>query len=174
MKSYDSRVYSINDFTEWDKQGQLALNPFFQRRAVWSDNAKSYLMDTIIRGKPIPKIFIRQKVNVTTKTTMREVVDGQQRLRTILSFIKDGLVISRRQNRDCGGRHFSQLPEDIQAQVLSYEISVDLLINLPDSEILNIFSRLNSYAVILNEQEKINATHFGEFKLLADEIGRKI
>ena len=32
MKSYDSRVYSINDFTEWDKQGQLALNPFFQRR----------------------------------------------------------------------------------------------------------------------------------------------
>ena len=173
MKSYDSRVYSINDFTEWDKQGQLELNPFFQRRAVWSDNAKSYLLDTIIRGKPIPKIFIRQKVNVTTKTTMREVVDGQQRLRTILSFIKDGLVISRRQNRDNGGRHFSQLPEDIQAQVLSYEISVDLLINLPDSEILDVFSRLNSYAVILNEQEKINAIHFGEFKLLADEIGRK-
>ena len=173
MKSYDSRVYSINDFTEWDKQGQLVLNPFFQRRAVWSDNAKSYLMDTIIRGKAIPKIFIRQRVNVTTKTTMREVVDGQQRLRTVLSFIKDGFVISRRQNRDYGGRHFSQLPEDIQAQVLSYEISVDLLINLPDSEILDIFSRLNSYAIILNEQEKINATHFGEFKLLADEIGRK-
>ena len=173
MKSYDSRVYSINDFSEWDSQGQLELNPFFQRRPVWSDNAKSYLMDTIIRGKPIPKIFIRQKVNATTKTTLREVVDGQQRLRTILSFIKDGFLISRRQNRDYGGRYYSQLPDDIQAQVLSYEISVDLLINLPDSEILDVFSRLNSYGIILNEQEKINATHFGEFKLLADEIGRK-
>ena len=173
MKSYDSRVYSINDFIEWDKQGQLTLNPFFQRRAVWSDNAKSYLMDTIIGGKPIPKIFIRQKINVTTKTTIRDVVDGQQRLRTILSFIKDGFAINRRQNRDHGGRRFSQLPEEIQAQVLSYEMSVDLLINLPDAEILDIFSRLNSYAVILNEQEKINATHFGEFKILADEIGRK-
>ena len=56
---------------------------------------------------------------------------------------------------------------------MSYEISVDLLINLPDADILDIFGRLNSYAVILNEQEKINALHFGPFKLLADRIGRK-
>ena len=85
MKSFDSRTYSINDFVEWDGQKQLVLNPRFQRRAVWSEKAKSYLIDTIIRGKPIPKIFIRQKLNVTTKTSLREVVDGQQRLRTILS-----------------------------------------------------------------------------------------
>ncbi|MGH7239182.1 MAG: DUF262 domain-containing protein, partial [Candidatus Saccharimonadales bacterium] len=173
MKSFDSRTYSINDFVEWDKQKQLELNPIFQRRPVWSDKAKSYLMDTILRGKPIPKIFIRQKINVTTKTSTREVVDGQQRLRSILSFIKDGFVVSRRQNADYGGMHFSQLPEEIQAQVLSYEISVDLLINLPDAEVLDIFSRLNSYAIVLNEQERINATHFGSFKILADELGRK-
>src|ERR1700681_177757 len=77
MKSFDSRAYSINDFVEWDKQKQLELNPSFQRRQVWSDKAKSYLMDTILRGKPIPKIFIRQKINVTTKKSLREVVDGQ-------------------------------------------------------------------------------------------------
>jgi len=84
MKSYDSRTYSINDFVEWDAAKQLELNPKFQRRAVWTDKAKSFLMDTILRGKPIPKVFIRQKINVTTKTSIREVVDGQQRLRTIL------------------------------------------------------------------------------------------
>lgn len=173
MKSYDSRTYSINDFVEWDASKQLELNPRFQRRPVWTDKAKSFLIDTILRGKPIPKIFIRQKINVTTKTSVREVVDGQQRLRTILSFIKDGFVVSKRQNPTYGGLLFSQLPEDIQAQVLSYEVSVDLLINLPDSEILDIFSRLNSYAVVLNEQEKINADHFGPFKVLADRIGHK-
>jgi hypothetical protein len=173
MKSFDSRTYSINDFVEWDKNKQLELNPFFQRRPVWSDKAKSYLIDTILRGKPIPKIFIRQKINVTTKTSAREVVDGQQRLRTILSFIKDGFVVSRRHNPDYGAKRFSQLPEEVQAQVLSYEVAVDLLINLPDSEVLDIFGRLNSYAVVLNEQEKINASHFGPFKILADEIGRK-
>lgn len=46
-----------------------------------------------------------------------------------------------------------------------------MLINLPDPEILDIFARLNSYAVILNEQEKINASHFGPFKVLTDKIG---
>jgi len=175
MKSYDSRTYSINDFVEWDAATpkQLELNPKFQRRSVWTDKAKSFLMDTIIRGKPIPKVFIRQKINVATKTSVREVVDGQQRLRTILSFIKDGFHIIPVQNPDFGGRKFSQLPEEVQTQILSYEISVDLLINLPDSEVLDIFSRLNAYAVVLNEQEKINADHFGPFKVLADRIGHK-
>lgn len=173
MKSYDSRTYSINDFIEWEKNRQLELNPSFQRRAVWSDKAKSYLIDTILRGKPIPKVFIRQKINVSTKTSMRDVVDGQQRIRTILSYIKDGFSVSARQNKENGGKVFSELSEEVQSQVLSYEISVDLLINLPDADILDIFGRLNSYAVILNEQEKINALHFGPFKLLADNVGRK-
>lgn len=173
MKSYDSRTYSINDFIEWDKANQLELNPRFQRRPVWTDKAKSFLIDTILRGKPIPKVFIRQKINVSTKTSVREVVDGQQRLRTILSFIKDGFTVSKRQNVESGGLLYSQLPEDVQAQLLAYEVSVDLLINLPDPEVLDIFSRLNSYAVVLNEQEKINADHFGPFKALADRIGHK-
>lgn len=173
MKSYDSRTYSINDFVEWDAAKQLELNPRFQRRAVWTEKAKSFLLDTILRGKPIPKVFIRQKINVSTKTSVREVVDGQQRLRTILAFVKDGFVVSKRQNDACGGLPFSQLPEEVQAQVLAYEVSVDLLINLPDSEVLDIFSRLNSYAVVLNVQEKINADHFGPFKVLADKIGHK-
>jgi hypothetical protein len=173
MKSYDSRTYSINDFVEWDAARQLELNPRFQRRPVWTEKAKSFLIDTILRGKPIPKVFIRQKINVSTKTSVREVVDGQQRLRTILSYVKDGFVVSKRQNESFGGLLFSQLPEEVQAQVLSYEVSVDLLINLPDAEVLDIFSRLNSYAVVLNEQERINADHFGPFKVLADKIGHK-
>jgi Protein of unknown function DUF262 len=173
MKNYDSRTYSLNDFLEWDRQRQLELNPFFQRRPVWSEKAKSYLMDTIIRGKPIPKFFIRQKINVSTKTSAREVVDGQQRIRTILSYLKDGFEISKSQNAEFGGKRFSQLPEETQASILSYEVSVDLLINLPDAEILDIFGRLNSYAVVLNDQEKINASHFGPFKVVADRIAFK-
>jgi uncharacterized protein with ParB-like and HNH nuclease domain len=75
-------------------------------------------MDTILRGKPIPKIFIRQKLNPTTKTSVREVVDGQQRLRTILSFLEDGFTISNRHNFVYGGKFFSQLDEDVQTQIL--------------------------------------------------------
>ena len=176
MKNFDSRTYSINDFLEWHDKGQLVLSPKFQRRSVWTDNAKSYLIDTIVRGKPIPKVFIRQSINVSSRQSIREIVDGQQRLRTIISFLNDGFVINKRHNQEFGGYYFSQLDSvssEIQASILNYEISADLLVNLPDSEILDIFSRLNSYSVTLNEQEKINANHFGPFKILADNISHK-
>jgi hypothetical protein len=87
--------------------------------------------------------------------------------------VKDGFSVSSGQNTEFGGKLFSQLPDEVQAQFLSYELSVDLLINLPDPDVLDIFSRLNSYAVILNTQEKLNANHFGAFKVLADQIGYK-
>ncbi len=176
MKNFDSRTYSVNDFLEWNDKKQLQLSPKFQRKAVWSEDAKSYLMDTIIRGKPIPKIFIRQTINVENRQSIREVVDGQQRLRAILSYINDGFTINKKHNDKYGGFYFSQLNNidtEIQSTILNYEISVDLLVNLPDKEILDIFSRLNSYAVVLNEQEKINANHFSEFKILVDKLSHK-
>jgi hypothetical protein len=176
MKNFDSRTYSINDFVEWNDKKQLQLSPKFQRKAVWSEDARSFLMDTIIRGKPIPKIFIRQTINVENRQSVREVVDGQQRLRTILSFVNDGFVINKKHNEKYGGYYFSQLiniDAEIQSTILNYEVSVDLLVNLPDREVLDIFSRLNSYAVVLNEQEKINATHFSEFKILVDTLSHK-
>jgi hypothetical protein len=177
MKNFDSRTYSINDFLEWYENDQLVLAPKFQRRSVWTDSARSFLLDTIVQGKPIPKIFIRQSVNPKTRKTIREVVDGQQRLRSILSYLKDGFFISKKHNKEFGGYYFSQLNEigdETQNTILNYEISVDLLINISDVEVLDIFSRLNSYSVTLNAQEKINALHFGSFKRLADNIGHEL
>ena len=57
---FNTRNYSIRDFEEWNQRNELFLQPKFQRRNVWSDKARSYLIDTIIRGKPIPKIYMRQ------------------------------------------------------------------------------------------------------------------
>ncbi|MFX1818463.1 DUF262 domain-containing protein [Pseudarthrobacter sp. CC4] len=170
MKSFDSRVYSVGDYREWDDSRQLILSPRFQRRDVWSETARSYLMDTIIRGLPIPKVFIRQIIDPATGRSIREVVDGQQRLRTILSFVRDGFMIRPGHNAEFGGLFFSELPQEKQMELLGYEISTDLLVNLTDAEVLDIFSRLNSHAVVLNDQEKINASHFGEFKKLADAL----
>ncbi|NOY72618.1 MAG: DUF262 domain-containing protein [Gammaproteobacteria bacterium] len=176
MKNFDSRTYSINDFLEWSENDQLELSPKFQRRSVWTDTARSFLMDTIIEGKPIPKVFIRQKLNPQTRKSIREVVDGQQRLRTIMSFMKDGFAINKKHNKKYGGLYFSELNQvdnEIQSLILNYEISVDLLVNMSDPDVLDVFSRLNSYSVTLNDQEKINANHFSEFKKLADSLAHK-
>ena len=166
MKNFDSRTYSISDFLEWEERGQLVISPKFQRRSVWSPQAKSYLIDTILKDKPLPKIFIRATTDPKTRKTVREIVDGQQRVRTILSFVKDAFRISKVHNEEFGGRMYSELPEEVQTEFLKYEISVDLLLDLSDREVLDIFARLNTYSVSLNKQELFNAKYFGYFKQL--------
>ena len=81
---FNTRNYSVRDFEEWRERGELELAPKFQRREVWIPKARSYLIDTIVRGKPIPKIYMRQDVNPETRRTRREIVDGQQRLTTFI------------------------------------------------------------------------------------------
>lgn len=173
MRKFDPATYTINDFLEWNDKDQLVLSPKFQRRSVWKDVAKSFLIDSLLRDKPLPKIFIRQITDVKTRKTIREVVDGQQRLRTIIDYINDGFKIKRSHNEQYGELFFSQLPEDIQKNILDYKFSVDVLKGVDDSEVMDVFSRLNTYTTPLNKQELINAEFFGYFKQLVYKISYK-
>jgi len=169
MKKFDTRTYNVSDFVEWEARGQLELSPDFQRRAVWSQKAKSYLVDTIIRGKPMPKLLITQ--DVKDKKNTRIVVDGQQRLRAILEFVAGDFPISRAHNREFAGRRFERLPDEVQSEFLKYEVGVDLLYDLPYRDILDIFARLNTYTVKLNGQELLNAKYVGYFKQTVYDLG---
>lgn len=169
MKHFDTRAYSIADFLEWNSNGLLELSPDFQRRAVWSEKAKSYLIDTIMRGRPIPKILISQKLSGSR--TVRTVVDGQQRLRAILEFINGDFAVSRAHNLELAGARFPTMLETIQKEFLQYELGVDLLFDLKYEVLLDIFARINSYTVSLNTQEKLNAIYLGYFKRSAFDLG---
>lgn len=154
----------MRDFEEWREKDELLLQPKFQRRDVWSDKARSYLIDTIIRGKPIPKVYMRQDINPTTRRTRREIVDGQQRLNTVLSYVKDGFKVSKTHNEEYGGKYFSQLDKETQRDILRYEFVVDLLQDMPDNDVYDVFARINTYSVSLKPQELRNAKWFGDFK----------
>ena len=171
MKKFDTRVYSIADFLEWHDNDLLELSPDFQRRSVWSEQARSYLIDTILRGKPIPKILISQKLE--GKRSVRIVVDGQQRLRTIISFINGDFKISRAHNKELAGFTYDMLPTKLQDDFVQYEMGVDLLFNIDYEDVLDIFARINSYTVTLNKQEKFNAKYLGYFKQYAFRYGYK-
>lgn len=161
---FEPRQYPINDFRLWHQRDELILSPKFQRRKVWSGKAKSYLIDTILRGLPIPPVFIREKIDLNTNKTIREVIDGQQRLRTILEFLNDNFIVLKIHNEEFGGKHFSQLPEDVKQQFLQYQIITNVIISPEEKVILGIFSRLNTYTVPLNHIELLNAKYFGDFK----------
>lgn len=76
-------LFSVSDFLTWQKAGLLDLSPPFQRRSVWKPGAKSYLIDTVVRSLPTPLIFLRERVDLDSLQVTREVIDGQQRLRTL-------------------------------------------------------------------------------------------
>jgi hypothetical protein len=169
MKQFDARAYSIADFVEWHGSGLLDLSPKFQRRGVWNRAAKSFLIDTVLRGKPMPKVLLTQ--DLVGGRNVRTVVDGQQRIRTVLEFIGGGFTVLRAHNEDYHGRLYDQLDEDAKATILQYEIGVDLLFNVSLADMLDIFARINTYSVTLNTQEKLNAKYLGSFKTTAYELG---
>lgn len=173
MRTFKPRAFSISDLYDWYNQtpAQLVLNPKFQRRAVWTPQSKSYLINTILLGLPLPVFFLRQNTDPQSKKTIREVVDGQQRLRAIFDFIDNGFALRKSQNDEYGGCYFSELPIEVQSDFLSYELSVNVLIDLEDKDVLDIFARLNSYGVKLNKQELVNAKYFGYFKQLVYSLG---
>lgn len=166
------RQYTVNDFQEWDQRDTLLLQPKFQRRLVWLEKPKSYLLDSIVRGFPVPPIYVREILDPDRRKTVREVVDGQQRLQTILDFLEDRSVILKSHNPELGGKHYSDLPEAVRRRLLNYPFSVVILVGADDADVFRTFERLNSYTLPLSSQEKLNAKYFGRFKQFVFGLGQ--
>ena len=84
--SWNSYKHPISDIRDWNRNNRLELKPDFQRNEVWTKAAQIMLIDTIIRKIPIPKIYIKSIIH--EGNTYRVVLDGQQRLTTIMLLLK--------------------------------------------------------------------------------------
>lgn len=172
MQMFRSRPISIQEIKDMEERQELDLSPEFQRRDVWTDKARSFLLDTIIRGKPIPQIYIRTVENPSTGKRLHQVIDGQQRLTTVLGFLKDGFKVNKVHNSTLGGKRFSELDASIKREILYYEFTCDFLLDAPDPEVWDIFARLNKYPVKINDQELRNSQFYGEFKSIVYSTAR--
>ena len=152
----------VSTLLEWYDQKTLTPNPDFQRRDVWPPQAKSYFIDSVIRGRPTPNIYIRSKVNLKTRKVVREVVDGQQRIRTLHEFADNRLVLDKR-SEEYEGLRYDRLDDDAKEAFLSYSIGVVQLFNADDEEVIDIFRRLNSYSLPVNAQELRHAKYVNQF-----------
>ena len=144
--------YPISDLWRWAKDSTLVLNPEFQRRDNWTNAARSYLIDTLLRGLPLPNIYIRMVTDPATMKTYREVVDGQQRLRTIIGFI-DGNITLGSNAKEYSGKKYEDLEQEDQRRFIAYQIDVVQLFDATDDVVLDIFQRLNAYGLSVNSQE---------------------
>ena len=112
----------------------------------------------------MPKLFIRRVFNPDTGRIELEVVDGQQRVTSILKFYRGDLRIRRQHNPEFADLTFAQLPEHVQQAFLTYKLSIDMIDDASDYEVWALFERLNTYTLTLNRQERLNARYFGYFK----------
>jgi hypothetical protein len=164
MDKPERSSYNAVDFRGWRRLKSLEITPKFQRRSVWNRAARSYLIDTLILGFPVPPIYIRVVQSEDGLKSIREIVDGQQRIRALLEFIEGGYTLAKSIKSPYANQLFSDLPDEIKNKILYYSFITEQFYGISDEEVLAVFARLNTNSVRLNAQELRNGKYFGEFK----------
>ena len=125
----------VRDFHEYSDE--YIIRPPYQRKSVWSDKQQSDLLDSLFRRYYIPNIVLRL-VRTSKDETIREVIDGQQRIRTVQRFFASELPLPTSLSdfhRDLPGKLFQELPSDVRRYIekeLKYNADIVKGIDNPD------------------------------------------
>lgn len=174
IRERPSTSQSIGWVRDMHRAGQLDLDPPYQRRSVWNRDFKQFFIDTILKNYPIPPIFVNMEVR-EDGTTIYHVVDGKQRLLSILEFLEDRFPVSTKRYSppNLAGKYFSQLERSTQRSFYSYFLPFEFFTEITEAEVTEIFERFNRNVQRLNDQELRHAKYGGEFiarmENLADE-----
>jgi Protein of unknown function DUF262 len=178
-----SRSQSISWFQENYKAERLELRPPFQRKPVWTEKQRCALIESILMEIPIPEVYV-QVTQDDEGVEQFGVVDGQQRLRTILQFIGIESEDDQEEDEDHNafildslpatstykGKSFADIKGDHRKRFFQYEMCVRLLYSESRPEIEDVFKRLNKFTLPLKAQELRNATYHGPFAQLAERL----
>ena len=148
--------------------GLLNTQPYYQRKLVWKKQHKYAFIETILLNFPFPEVYIASsEIDVEHMLTKEVVVDGQQRLTTIVEYIKGEGDFSK-PNRITA---FSDLSTSEKKGFLTYKVSVKDLKDLEEASIKEIFQRINNTEYSLNTVEKNNAQYGdGEIALFCKQL----
>jgi Protein of unknown function DUF262/HNH endonuclease len=138
-------------------KSRIDTNPDFQRPPVWSRSQKQLLIDTILRGYDVPKLYWRKTGSGPDRY---DVVDGQQRLRAIFEYqlgefalLKDTEPI---EGVDPSKLKYADLPDDLRLKFDTYSLDVIILSDTDEEEVREMFLRLQN-GTTLKAQERRNA-----------------
>jgi Protein of unknown function DUF262 len=178
-----SRVENIGWFQERYKSGLLELRPPFQRKPVWTNKQRCALIESILLDIPVPEIYV-QVIQDAEGSEEYGVVDGQQRLRTILQFIGIERPEDQESDEDVNSfpleslpiasvykdKSFTDLGPNERKAFYRFEMCARLLYTDDSKVVEDVFKRLNKYTLPLTAQELRNATYHGPFAKLSEEL----
>lgn len=153
----------ITWFLDLERNGQLDLNPPYQRKSVWSAKDRRFFLDTIFRNYPTPPIFIHRTID-DNGFTKYHVVDGKQRLETILNFVNNRIAIDANfGDVNLNGKKFRELGIEEKRKFWDYTLVVDFLESIEGTNIEEVFDRVNRNSRNLQPQELRHARFNGWF-----------
>lgn len=182
----NSTRLTVSEFYDNYKSGKYNFNVSYQRKSdVWSEDKKSFLIDSILKNYPIPAIFMRPKVDNSTGKTVYDIVDGKQRLEAIIGFIDGRVPLTSYFAEDdffangnnstadkISGLYFTEIKErnkeftDYIKQFWTYGLNVEYLYEENEELVSSVFDRLNRNGEPLTYQELRNAK-YSKSKLLS-------
>lgn len=155
------------------KNGKLIVQPDFQREFVWDLKKASKLIESALLQIPIPTVYI------SVENDNREyVIDGQQRLTSFFSFLDGKLPDGRdfklsglKVFKELNGKTYAELHDEQQSAIRYYTLRTVTFKKGSDPNLkFEIFERLNTGAVPLNDQELRNCIYRGSYNTLIHEL----
>lgn len=154
----------------------LYVDDSFQRRYVWHEKHKIQLIETILLGYAIPEIYVWDvATDPDTGDTKRSIVDGQQRIGALFSFVNNEFKLKKGMIDDADASYadktFNELKPVDKNKIWKYTFSIRMINDeVSREDIVKLFLRLNSTDKSLNPQELRNAEFEGLFLKTAQEI----
>jgi hypothetical protein len=149
---------------EQSRRGQLDLDPPYQRRSVWTPRDRRSFMDTVFKNYPSPPIYLHKTTDLDTGNSMYHVVDGKQRISTVLDFLTNRVYLPHEfgDARFAGKRWRDLVDDDAARSILwNYQIIVEQIDDVSPAFVREVFERLNKNSRKLTAQELRHARFDG-------------
>lgn len=177
MFNFTDNRKSIKEISSMFEEASLIVDDTYQRRSVWSEKDKIRLVETVLLNLIIPVLFFwKADTDPETGASITHIVDGQQRVKAICSFInnefklKPQFLLDEMAKKKYSNKYFRDLDAEDKKSFWNYQLMViDIDPTATRNDIITMFNRLNLTDYNLNDQEKRNSMS-GEFAALAREL----
>ena len=173
MIIWQAKDFSLREFQAMKQDGDLLLQPDYQRKYVMNVKLASRLIESILIDVPIPVVYLAEEADGAYS-----VIDGQQRLTSFISFIEGTLpdnsvfrLKSLNVLKELNNKSFTDLKKEDQTKIKTTTIHTILIKKESPEDIkFEIFERLNTGSVKLNEDELRNSVYRGKYIKLLSEL----
>lgn len=184
-----SEIRTVEEILELKKGSMLIVNSEYQRGAVWSEAQQKKLIDSVMRGYPLPLIYLHHKVREVAgmRNEGLEIIDGQQRINALYRFSEGAFKLfdpvkddkqarfpNFTKNKPCAWARadFLTLEPELRKKFLATPLNVVKITTDDEDEARDLFIRLQA-GLPLNAQEKRDAWPGGLTHLVLQLAGKK-